>query len=414
MQNDIRVLRELAKRTMEIAAMDVQNERRILWTDFNSKKTRKVPVYILDPQGLWIELFGDGALECENALFREYEEWLRLQLYHASFGDDYILEPWITVKPIYKNDGSHWESWGFEPEVERINETLAFHLKSPPIKTPSDAAKLVTGIGVIDEEATAAKIGLLKEAVGDIIGVIPDMYPPKVSGLSYTLSQLLGPQEMMYQLYDEPEMVHELCAGISGAAVKICDEAEKQGHFSNCDETFLNNPLIQAMPYCREFPSPGERHTVSMKEHWIYDTAQEFEGISPEMFNEFIVEYQKPLYERFGLTAFGCCENLTDKIKYLKKISNLRRIAVTPWADDEACAKQIEDKYIISWRPNPTEMVALDFDAERIRRIIKHAKAIFDRYGCYWEINLKDFITVNNDRGRLAEWVKVAREALDG
>jgi hypothetical protein len=413
MGNDIQILRELAKQTMEVANQELQNERRGLWSDFNSMKTRRVPVYILDPQGIWHELFGESALECENWLFRQYERWLRLQLYHASFGDDYIIEPWITAKPVYKNDGSQWESWGFSYEMERINETLAYRMKEPPVKTPGDLAKLVTGIGEIDIEATESKINILKEAVGDIIPVIPDMYPPKIANLASAISRLLGPQEIMYQIYDEPEMVHELCGRISAASLEICEKAETAGFFSNCDFTFLNNPQIQAMPYCHELPAPGAQKTVTMKEHWIYDCAQEFEGISPEMFDEYVVEYQKPIYERFGLTAFGCCENLEHKIKCLKRISNLRRIAVTPWADNERCAEQIENKYIISWRPNPAEMVAVDFDPERISLIIRHSKTVFDRYGCYWEINLKDFITVNHDKARLAKWVMVAREALE-
>jgi len=60
-------------------------------------------------------------------------------------------------------------------------------------------------------------------------------------------------------------------------------------------------------------------------------------------------------------------------------------------------------------------MVAVDFDPERIRRIIREAKSVFDRYGygCYWEINLKDFITINHDKDRLAKWVNAARETLD-
>lgn len=40
---DVQVLRELAKQTMEVAKQDIQNERRELWSDFNSLKTHRVP-----------------------------------------------------------------------------------------------------------------------------------------------------------------------------------------------------------------------------------------------------------------------------------------------------------------------------------------------------------------------------------
>jgi len=69
MKKDIFVLRELAKKTMEMANLDIQNERRVLWRDFNSLKTYRTPVYILDPQGMWREVFSEKDLECEDAFF---------------------------------------------------------------------------------------------------------------------------------------------------------------------------------------------------------------------------------------------------------------------------------------------------------------------------------------------------------
>ncbi|MCL2815253.1 MAG: hypothetical protein FWD23_11695 [Oscillospiraceae bacterium] len=410
---DTEILRNLAKQLIETANDEKQNEKRKLWSDFNSLKTRRVPVYILDPQGVWREVFFESDFKCEDWLFRHYESVMRLWLYRSTFGDDFIPEPWVTVRPDYKGGGPNWGTWGFSGETKRISETLAYHLPDPPIRAKEDLAKIVTGTGVIDEEKTAEKINRLTDAIGDIIPVIPDYYPPKIGGLSYALAYLLGPEQMMYQFYDNPEIVHSLSKIISDASLEICGETEKAGRFTNCDSTFGGNPQIQAMPYSHELPNPGEQQMINMKQHWIYDCAQEFEGAGPEIFDEFLIEYQKPIYEKFGLTAYGCCENLTKKIKHLKKIKNLRRVAVTPWADYEECAKQLEDKYVISWRPHPAEMVTNGFDPDLIASKIKEAKEIFDRYDCYWEINLKDFITVDHDRERLAKWVKVVRAALN-
>ena len=414
-KNDVLVLRELAKQTMEIASQDVQNERRALWRDFNSLRTYRVPVYILDPHCMWREVFSEKELRCEDELFRRYENWLRLKLYHSSFGDDFIVEPWITVTPEYSDaNPPDWLTWGVHIDIERLADTLAMYFHDAPVETPDDLQKLIPPRGIIDREATARKKSMLEDAVGDILPVVSDNYPPAVCGLAYTLSYLLGPEKMLYQLHDQPDMVHEICRMVMDNSMKICDEAEKNGLFSNCDTTFLGNPQIQAMPYCHELPEPGPRRTVSISQHWIYDCSQEFECVGPEMWNEFVLSYQAPIYERFGLTAYGCCEGLTGKIPYLKRLKNLRRVAVTPWADDEACAAQLEDKYVVSWRPNPAEMVMQGFDPERIKRVIRRAKEIYESHGCHWEINLKDFISVEYDRDRLRNWVRVAREALEG
>lgn len=412
-KNDVHVLRELAKRTLEEAMRPAYNERRTLWRDFNSLRGTRVPVYILDPQGMWREVFSEIELLCEDALFRSYENWMRLQLYHATFGDDYIIEPWVTVRPVYANTAPDWYSWGVHVDVERISGTMAYHLGEPPIKTPEDIQKLIPPIPVIDAQKTAAKFDMIQDAVGDVVGVVPDNFPPGAVGLSYTLAYLLEPQQMLYQLYDQPDMVHRLSKLISETSLRICDEAEAQGLYSNCDSTFHGNPQIQAMPYCHELPEPGARTATPMSEHWIYDCSQEFESVSPEMYEEFVLSYERPIYEKFGLTSYGCCENLTKKIPYLKKIKNLRRVAVTPWADDEECAGQLGGDYVVSWRPNPAEMVMQGFDAERIKAVIKRAKSIYESCGCHWEINLKDFISVECDPDRLRKWVALVRSIVD-
>jgi len=413
MKNDIRVLRELAKQTMEIAALDVQNERRALWRDFNSLKTYRVPVYILDPQGMWREVFSESELECEDGFLRQYENWLKLQLYHASFGDDFIVEPWVTVRPAYANTEPDWQTWGVHVAMERIRETMAYHLIEPPVTNPGDIGKLIAPNGVIDRAATQKRVDELEDAIGDIIGVVPDFYPVGISNLSYTLAYLLGPEQMLYQMYDQPDLVHALSKIISEHSLKVCDSAETQGLFSNCDQSFLGNPGIQAMPYCHELPDPGAWQTLSLDRHWIYDCSQEFECVGPDMYEEFVLSYQRPVYEKFGLTSYGCCENLTKKIPYLKKIRNLRRVAVTPWANDGECAEQLGDKYVVSWRPNPSEMIMSGFDAGRIKAIVKRAKKIYESHNCHWEINLKDFITVERDRDRLKNWVSIVRAALE-
>ena len=411
-KKDTEVLRDLCKQTMDVACQDVQDERRRLWTDFNSLKTRKVPVYVLDPQGIWREVFRGGDLKCEDALFRRYENWLRLQLYHASFGDDYVTEPWITVTPVYANAHPHWRTWGLNTVRERITDTLAYHLSESQIEAPEDFAKLIAPMPVIDEAATKEVFDIMGGAVGDIIRVTPDYMPPNIGNLASALAYMLGPERMFSQFYDQPDMVHALSKLISDTSMAIIDEAEARGCFGNCDSTFLNNALIQAMPYCHELPPPGPYRRVPAKEHWIYDCAQEFEGVGPDMYYEFMLKYEIPVYERFGLTAYGCCEGLAKKIPYLKKITNLRRVAVTPWADAEECAAQLTDQYVISWRPHPAEMVTNGFDPGRIAGIIRRHKEIFEGYGCYWEINLKDFITVEHDATRLKQWVDAVRAAL--
>jgi len=126
------------------------------------------------------------------------------------------------------------------------------------------------------------------------------------------------------------------------------------------------------------------------------------------MHDEFLLQYQLPIMREFGLVAYGCCEDLTRKIGILRQIPNLRRIAVTPWADVRRCAEQSQQNYVFSWRPNPAEMACCGFDADHVRRVI--GAGLEAARGCHVDIILKDVQTLQGEPERLRRWVQVVRE----
>ena len=68
-------------------------------------------------------------------------------------------------------------------------------------------------------------------------------------------------------------------------------------------------------------------------------------SVSPQMFEEYEVEYVKPLLEQFGLVYYGCCEPLPNRIDYIRKIKNVRKISMSPWADIRAVSYTHLDVY---------------------------------------------------------------------
>ena len=409
-KNDMNILCDLAKKTMEVANHPIQDKRRNLWADLNSMRSHEVPIFILDPQYMWDEVC--PGLECQDPFLRTYENWMRLQLYHADFDDDFVTEKYLTMLPVMDRQEPHWRTWGILNEYNRIKETKAFHLPEYE-RTIKDIENLPIPDANIDQVKTEENMEKLREATGGVIPVYLDCYPQFFYGLSYMQGIFYGVGNLLYQFYDAPEYLHAFTKKFTDNVLKLFQKAEREGWFNSINRTYGDNPEIQAMAYNHEIANPNLPETVPMKRHWIYDCAQEYEGVSPEMFNETLITYMKPIYEQFGLLAYGCCENLTEKLTYLTQINNLRRVAVTAWADDEKCASILGDRYVISWRPNPAEMVSNGFDEERIIRIVKRARSIFEKNNCYWEVNLKDFITVERDINRLKKWVQVVRQALD-
>jgi hypothetical protein len=128
------------------------------------------------------------------------------------------------------------------------------------------------------------------------------------------------------------------------------------------------------------------------------------------MFEEFMLNYQMPIMDRFGLVSYACCEDVTHKIASLRKIPNLRRIGVTPVSDVRKCAEQIGNDYVFSWKPNPA-MICCDCNPDYIRKTIR--EGLEASRGCFVDIILKDISTVQGHSERLTQWTQITREVSE-
>lgn len=406
---DIYILRDLAKQVREISQDPVQDRRRDLWGNHNSLKRVRPPV-LVRWNLLLPKVFPDKSLSCADPLLREMELKLKQQIFHFYIGDDCIIEPWITVRASFHSLSGPWR-WGPKIETSEITrEGGSFHFM-PCIKSPEDFNLLIKPRHVIDEETTRINFEKVRDAIGGIIDVVVDRTPVLsdfYSHIAFDMVHLLGLENLMFDLVDNPEFIHQLAGFMSNGIMDVQNQAEAN------DDYNLSAHFNQSMPYALELPGPKEGgKKATRKQLWLHMEAQEFHPISPEMFDEFILQYQMPIMEKFGLVAYGCCEDLTHKIKYLRKIPNLRRIAVTPWADLRKCAEQIGKDYVVSWRPSPSDHISNGLDGVFVKKSVKNAFSIFKEYGCHTDITLKDIITVGGNNENLAGWVTIVKNTIE-
>jgi len=123
------------------------------------------------------------------------------------------------------------------------------------------------------------------------------------------------------------------------------------------------------------------------------------------------LRYEKRLQAPFGLTGYGCCEDLTGKLDGVFAIPNIRRISISPFADVEACAEKLKGDHIFSWKPHPAHLVG-DFNEERIRAHIRQTVEAAESHGCVLEMVLKDTHTSEHHPERFDRWTKIAREEV--
>jgi hypothetical protein len=125
------------------------------------------------------------------------------------------------------------------------------------------------------------------------------------------------------------------------------------------------------------------------------------------MWEEFYLNYQKPIFERFGLVDYGCCENLTHKIDGALSIPNLRIFVCSAWTSLEAVQQAVGQDYVIMWRQKASDVVFPDDEPGRlapatIRRDLE--QGCMQLQGFHYQIVLRELQTLSGHPDRLHEY----------
>lgn len=404
---DVAVLRDLARQVADIAAKPVQDQRRDLWRRHNSlQRTRPLVLSLGMP--FWSEILPDEQLSCQDPFLRAHEKSLRQMIYQDRIDDDSVTEPWINVKAVYLPPTGDCR-WGPRIHFSEKTEKRGSFAFRPCIEAEEDFAKLVMPRHAIDEPATAERFARMQDAVGDILQVNLDrgpFYRHWTGDLSTDIVRLLGLEQFMLYMLDRPEWLHKVLAFMRDGVLATHDQAEQAGDWR------LSHHENQAVPYANDLADPvPHSQPVSRGRLWAFFASQETTSVSPAMFDEFMLQYQEPIMSKFGLLAYGCCEDLTRKIPLLKRLKNLRRISVTPWADLPKCAEQIGTDYVLSWRPNPSQVICTGLDRDRVRRIVRDALAAAK--GCHIDMTIKDHETLPDGFNSLVECIRIMKDLAE-
>ena len=420
------LIRDLASRVKELAKDPVMTERKESWYQHNDLKSTK-PLLLVFPEGGWREVITPEMLVCEDEQAREMEWMLRARLYRAeNINDDSVVENSWEVSKIITDTG-----WGLRKPGEgtapvgnvfQVDSTIgycpmvwtkgfSFNEKAMPfhplIQDASDLKKIKAPVVSYDETATKQRFEIQQEILGDILNV-------KLVGKKYIIFNLMemytdlrGLQNVMYDLYEEPEMTHE--------AMSIFEEGFRNviRQYQEMNLLELNNDFSYngtgGVGYTRDLPQ-DENGAKSLKNLWALAESQEFTNVSPAMHEECVMQYERRLLEPFGLAAYGCCEPLENKLDYVFQAPNMRRISVSPWANIELCAERIGKRAVYSWKPNPSYFIN-DYNEEFLERYVTEMlKATRDN--CV-EIILKDTHTCQKDPGRYRKWTDLCRRCME-
>lgn len=403
--HDMRILRDLASRVAEIAALPIQEEKRRLWRALNGLRPER-PMVMID-QVCWNEMNVNDelTLRCEDEECRAYEQQLRRTLYQwQHFPVDMVVEPYIEVRKAVVNTGFGLQADDETVATDPANDVVGHHYHNQ-LATDDDLNKVQMPRVHHNEAETARRLAVAHELFDGVLEVRPAGYPLYLSVWD-PISMWMSVEGALYALIDRPDFMHRLAARVRDGYLSMLDQLEAQGLLP------APQPVIHCTGgYTDELPAPGyDPAKPRTKDIWMFGLAQMFSTVSPAMFEEYEVQYSSPIFERFGLVYYGCCDPLDLKMKQVRMLPKVRKVSMSPWANQERGAAEIGRDYVFSRKPNPALVATETFHPEQVREDLKATIEICKRHGCALELILKDISTVRYQPQRLWEWGRIAME----
>lgn len=411
-RKDLAILRTLASRKVELARDPANLERREAWLRHDAGHPQARPMVLIEAFGVQDKLrppLPSSALQCEGEWAQDLERGFRRQIYEFEvLQDDHVIEPYITV-----NWNVRTSHYGVEAVQHRAEHYDGFGARSwdPPIRDlDKDFGKLHPRTYDVDRESTWAGKAQFEAVVGDILPVEIRGGFWWTQGLTIEAIDLIGLENLMLYMFDNPQGLHRLMAFLRDDHVAYARWLEKEQLLSlNNRNEYIGSGSVG---YTKDLPradwNPGM--PVRLKDLWVLSESQETVGVGPDQFEEFIFPYQLSIVEQFGKCYYGCCEPVHSRWHVLKQIPNLARVSISPWADEDVMARALGREIVYARKPNPTLISTERFDEAAIRADMR--KTLTVARNCRVEIVMKDVHTVNNEPERLARWVRLARETI--
>ena len=391
-------VRSLARQIAQIAASAEQEAIHKRWRDVNAlRRPDRAPVYCR-PVGCWTELLPEETLSCTDPWLRSIERDFRRMLIKHEIGDDDPIEPYFAASACFDCDPIN--IWGVD--ITRHDPASAGGAwgYDPPLKSESDFDRLRLPVFTHNERRTRDALSRAHDLLGDILPVKLVCGPP-IGATMNTAADLRGLSQMMMDMVDRPGLLHRLMAYLRDAALQSMDQVES---------TDLLTPNNTGAMLCSDpvGPAPlGGAYTCANL--WAMANSQEFDQVSPAMWQEFCLDYQMPILTRYGLTAYGCCENLTNKIDGVLSIPNLRIFVCSAWTDLDTVIERVGRDYTIMWRQKASSVVYDDIDqvARGLDEGMRRLK------GCHYQVVLRELQTLAGQPDRLHVWTRLAIDSAE-
>lgn len=409
--SDAAILRELGKRVLEAAESPENRERVRLFYQHDTGPADR-PIVLTETDGGIQMVIPDYAPRCQEPWAQAYEHGLRNTLmHHEIIRDDYPIEPCINVGWQISISDYGVQPRNTCPEVE-LGQKGAYHVDKVIDDLERDFHQLRPRSYSVDRESSAAQKSLLEEVFDGILGVRMRGNPFWTMGLSQPAVFLIGLEELMVYMFDQPEALHRLMAFLRDDNIALMEWMARENLINlNNENDYVGSGsrgYTRALPVAhKEAGAPLETQDL-----WVLLESQETVGVGPKQYEEFIFPYENAIAQRFGRVYYGCCEPVHNRWEVLRNMANLKRVSVSPWCDEDFMGEALSDKIVYSRKPNPTLVSTEVFNEDLIRADLRKTLSVTSKNNCSTEIVMKDVHTLKGEPDRLTRWVSLAREVI--
>ncbi|MCK4601778.1 MAG: hypothetical protein KAU28_04895, partial [Phycisphaerae bacterium] len=227
-RSDRQVVRDLAKRVVELAANPAESAKIAAWKRHNRFERGRALV-VVRLEDVWDEFVPVSSLQCENWTMQAAERILRQRLYLARhIRDDTPVDGGWDVCLKVADPG-----YGFDEDCRQLAQDGHGRTGAKYCKVIPDGADPEKWIPdrelMIDREATQREAELMSDVLGDIM-------PVSVRGKQGfwftpvdTLAILRGLEQFFVDMIDEPKWVHALLDRMTESDMFYVRRAEAEG-----------------------------------------------------------------------------------------------------------------------------------------------------------------------------------------
>lgn len=405
------VLHRLGEEIARIASLPVHHEKIRLWKSLNDLKSVRPMVWINEIPWHEMNVNDELTLRTENPWARELEQKLRREIYQWNhMRADMVINNYLECPlAIHSTDFGIIEDVDIARTDEK-SEIYSRHFRIQ-IKEPKDIEKIKMPEVSHDELTTSVVYETMKNLFKDIL-------PVKKVGQTHIwftpwdyLIRWWGIEEAMLDLVLRPDMVNAAVERMTEAWIEELDQFLAMNLLSLDN----NNTRIGSGGYGYTDALPGntyDPHHVRPYNMWGCSNAQIFAQVSSEMHWEFALKHEMRWLEKWGLTYYGCCEPLDNKTGILRKIPNLRKISVSPWAKLDNIVKDVGNQYVLSIKPSPAIFAGDNWSSDLAKKQLEEVMEV-TRGSSHVEFIMKDISTVSYHPQRLWEWEKIAMDIVE-